>query len=56
MENIDIIKPEKFCVEVEGFKDEEFIREEDLERIFAEFGPVYEVSIAREYSGKLKYF
>lgn len=41
MENSEFIKPEKFCVEVEGFKDDEFVKEEDLERCFSEFGPIY---------------
>lgn len=50
------MKPEKFCVEVEGFDENDNVKEEELEELFSAFGPVYEVSLAREYSGNLKYF
>ena len=44
---MEFIKPEKFCLEVEGFQDLKNVKEDDLEDFFASFGPVYEVSLAR---------
>ena len=46
-EDLEFIKPEKFCLEVEGFQDLKNVKEDDLEDFFASFGPVYEVSLAR---------
>lgn len=43
-------------MEVEGFDEDDDVKEYDLEELFSAFGPVYEVSLAREYSGNLKYF
>lgn len=34
------VKPEKFCLEIEGL-EESYINEEDLTRFFSSFGPVY---------------
>ena len=50
------MKPEKFCVEVEGFENLQKVKEEDLEYFFASFGPIYEVSLVREFENKLSYF
>lgn len=55
-ESREFTKPEKFCVEVEGFDYDDDVREDELEELFSSFGPVYEVSLAREYAGNLKYF
>lgn len=49
------VKPEKFCLEIEGL-EESYINEEDLTRFFSSFGPVYEVSLVRRYKNKLSYF
>lgn len=35
---------------------EEYIHEDDLQRFFSAFGPVYEVSVVRNYEDKLPYF
>ena len=50
------MKPEKFCVEVEGFQNLQNVKEEDLEYFFASFGPIYEVSLVREFEGNLSHF
>ena len=55
-ESAEFVKPEKFCVEVEGFESIPHIKEEDLEYFFASFGPVYEVSLVRQFENKLSYF
>jgi RNA recognition motif-containing protein len=49
------VKPEKFCLEIEGL-EETFVKEEELSRFFASFGPVYEVSLVRRHKNKLQYF
>jgi hypothetical protein len=49
------VKPEKFCLEIEGL-EETYINEEELERFFSSFGPVYEISLVRRYKNKLSYF
>lgn len=45
--DLEFIKPEKFCIEVEGFEEISRVKEEELEEFFSSFGPVYEVSLAR---------
>lgn len=53
-DNTDV-KPEKFCLEIEGL-EETYINEEELQRFFSSFGPVYEISLVRRYKNKLSYF
>jgi hypothetical protein len=50
-----VVKPEKFCVEIEGLEVEK-VDERELERLFSVFGPVYEVSLVRRFKNKLSYF
>jgi hypothetical protein len=42
-------------VEIEGLP-EGYVREDDLVKFFTSYGPVYEVSLARNYDNKLSYF
>ena len=49
------VKPEKFTIEINNLP-EEYIHEEDLQRLFTAFGPVYEVSVVRNYEDNLAYF
>jgi len=42
-------------VEIEGLP-EGYVKEENLIKFFTSFGPVYEVSLARNYDNKLSYF
>ena len=49
------VKPEKFTIEIANLS-EEYIYEEDLQRFFTAFGPVYEVSVVRNYEDNLAYF
>jgi hypothetical protein len=55
-ESNQLVKPGTFCIEVEGFHEHTHIQEKDLAQFFSVFGPVYEVSLNREYSGSLDYF
>lgn len=41
---------------MEGFENIPHIKEDDLEYFFASFGPIYEVSLVREFENKLSYF
>jgi hypothetical protein len=50
-----VVKPEKFCIEIEGLEVEK-VDERELERLFSVFGPVYEVSLVRRFKNKLSYF
>ena len=50
-----MIKPEKFCLEIEGLEGEN-VDEKELERLYSSFGPVYEVSLVRRFKNKLSYF
>ncbi len=49
------VKPEKFCVEMKGLP-EDYVDQRDLERFFSAFGPVFEVSVVRNYENRLSYF
>ena len=50
------VKPEKYCMEIEGFEEDEMVQEKELKQIFQQFGPIYEVSLVLEHKNQLKYF
>jgi len=50
-DNTDV-RPEKFCLEIEGSEESHF-NEDELKTFFSSFGPVYEVSLVRRYKNKL---
>lgn len=55
-ENMHNIKPEKFCLEVQTDNEDINMNEKDLRAVFENFGPIYEISIIRQYKDKLQYF